>query len=167
MTEIWKPITDHIGYEISDLGNVRSFYNNKWGLSLPHNIKLLKNNHGYLFFQTGRSRKNIPVSGTVAKIFLPNPQNKPQINHIDGNPLNNNVENLEWCTAKENTYHAWRTGLCKNHLTKSTDKKVRVIKHAISFGVCGTQKVLAKMLQVSEVLISQISGGKKWKHVII
>lgn len=58
-------------------------------------------------------QKNFYVHRLVAQAFIPNPKNKPQINHIDGDPSNNSIENLEWVTAKENVVHAYNTGLAR------------------------------------------------------
>ena len=61
-------------------------------------------------------RKSMKAHRLVAMAFIPNPEDKPHINHIDGNPLNNNVENLEWCTPRENVIHALETGLKEKFL---------------------------------------------------
>ena len=61
------------------------------------------------------SQKVVPTHRLVAMTFIPNPDNKPQINHIDGNKRNNNLHNLEWCSPSENLKHAFRLGLNKGY----------------------------------------------------
>lgn len=103
INENWKPVKGYEGlYEVSDLGNVRSLNYKKTGdVRLMHPAK---NKDGYLHLglrKDGEYRQ-YGVHRIVAEAFIPNPDNLPQVNHKDENPLNNNVSNLEWCTCMYN-----------------------------------------------------------------
>lgn len=75
-----------------------------------------KSTNGYLYVVLCKNgeKKNFKVHRLVAMTFLDNPNNLPQINHIDGNKSNNHISNLEWCTASQNLKHAFYNGLCEN-----------------------------------------------------
>jgi len=116
MGEIWKDIKGWEGfYQISNFGNVKSL-KRKSSIGRLLKERLLKptpDTKGYLrvAFHIKSKATHYSVHRLVGLMFLENPLNKEQINHKDGNKENNNVSNLEWCTNKENSDHAYNTGL--------------------------------------------------------
>ena len=101
--EVWKSIEGYENYQVSNLGNVRNLnYNGAKGK--VKNLTPKKNNSGRLWVElrANNKAKTFLVHRLVGMAFIPNPNNLPQINHIDENPLNNCVENLEWCTGEYN-----------------------------------------------------------------
>ena len=114
MVETWKAIEGYEGlYEVSTQGRVRNI---KRGGRLK---ALCKVAHGYIAVNLNKEgvKKQYLVHRLVAKAFIPNPENKPQVNHKDGTKSNNSVGNLEWMTSSENLNHARDTGLIPSHPT--------------------------------------------------
>lgn len=111
--EIWKEIIieneDTSGYYISSLGR----FKNKKGVIMSN----YKPHHsGYIYLRV--NIKKYALHRLVALMFLPNSENKPFVNHIDGNKINNKLENLEWVTCSENNFHAHKAGLTKVYTRK-------------------------------------------------
>ena len=131
-----KEIWIHIGgyedlYQVSNLGNVRKpkkiIQNKNGSYSIKNSIEVrqVEDSYGYLrvtLTKNGKS-KQAKVHRLVSEAFIPNPDNKEHINHIDGDKWNNNMLNLEWCTSKENTQHAYASGL-KGNLPKYEKQKI-------------------------------------------
>lgn len=116
MEEIWKDVPDYESlYQISNLGNIKSLIKNKI-------LKPSVDRFGYTRFSATKEKrqKTLRIHRLVAEIFILNPYNLPQVNHIDGNKTNNSHNNLEWCTDSENKKHAYKKGLMKsgNQYTK-------------------------------------------------
>jgi len=146
MKEIWKPVPlFEESYKVSNFGRVKSIKRiikvrtdkTKRNYVYSGQIRVTHiNKFGYRRIKlTVREnsvyrQKSYVIHRLVAMVFIPNPKNKPQVNHIDGNKLNNNVSNLEWCTAKENIRHAFRTGLYKKPITNEQVKELRKYKTA-------------------------------------
>lgn len=107
----WKDIAGYESlYQVSELGDVFSF---KTGRILKPRLTGKYRNYHTVVLYTNGMNKNFTVHRLVASAFIPNIENKPQVNHIDGNPTNNNVSNLEWATNSENQKHAFKLGLQK------------------------------------------------------
>ena len=129
--EQWKDVVGYEGlYQVSDCGEIKRvlFVNNK--VRKPQEKILHQhtawNGRMLVDLYKDGNRKRITVHRIVASAFIPNPNNLPQINHIDGNPKNNIVENLEWCDASYNMKHAYENGL-NPRLKKYNDARKKPI----------------------------------------
>jgi len=93
-------------------------------------LKLHENSKGYLRFpcSVNGKVKQMLVHRVVAELYIPNPENKPQVNHIDGNKHNNNINNLEWCTNRENQNHAIKLGLKKSVPKGDKNAKAKAVR---------------------------------------
>jgi hypothetical protein len=163
-----KEIEVHPGYAADELGNIYSRRKKSiWTRLIPY-----QRGHGHLFVQMcfEGERKLMSVHRLIALTFIPNPENKPQVNHVNGNPSDNRAGNLYWGNQKENIQDALRHGTWprgeRSGRAVLNEKKVRVIKWCLRNGGM-THKQIAKYFFVSSRLISYIATGENWKHVII
>jgi len=170
--EIWKTVVGYEGlYDVGSFGNIKSYYVGKDILR-----KSIDSNGYFVIGLTkNRNRNQFKVHRIVAEAFIPNPENKPCVNHIDNNRSNNHVENLEWCTHKENTQHALKQGrmvdMTKIRPGMLGSKNPRALvneKHVLEIRSLASrmrQEEIANLFLLKKKTVSAIITRQNWKHI--
>lgn len=160
--EEWKKVEKFPNYSVSNMGRIRNDKTNKM-------MKLHKANGYYKVDLRGNEKKQLRVHRLVATAFIPNPRNKPQVNHKDGNRSNNNVDNLEWCTNQENILHSYRvlgrySWIKGKHHTEMTKEKIGVSNK----GKRHTEEAKQKMSDNNTVKrkVRRIEDGKIYNSIV-
>jgi hypothetical protein len=170
--EIWKDIKNYEGiYRVSNSGQIKSLSRiikakNRTWLQKERILKPGINECGYAFVGLSGNGRIWPhkISRLVAIAFKPNPLGLPEVNHIDGNKLNNNDWNLEWSSVSHNRKHAYASGLNKGR--KGTGKVPDSIVKQIFHSNLSTLE-LSRMLGLNASTIYDIKARKTYKHVCV
>lgn len=157
-----KEIENYSNYLVSDDGRI---FNKRGG-----EIKQRLNRCGYPTIYLWKNNKGTCycVHRRVAIAFLPNPENKPCVNHKDGNKANNNLDNLEWCTYSENLRHAIDTGL---FVPRRGEEKGGNISDATVHEICEMMQdgyrnnYIYKKLNLPSYIVKNIRCGNSWLHI--
>lgn len=158
--EVWRDIKGFEGrYQVSNLGRVKSLARRM--VVKDRILKPFGNNKGYKCVHLWNIQHKEPlIHRLVAEAFIPNPDGKKEVNHKDGNPLNNEVNNLEWCTHSENMLHSFRVlgqrtvkGMVMNN------KPVKCLDTGEVF-VSATEAARQKKCNQSNITRAILRGGK-------
>jgi hypothetical protein len=178
MKETWRDIVNYEGiYKISNKGNVKSlarFRRNGINGKYKQKERILKpgqysNDYYFVYLCDNSKKKSCSIHRLIALAFIPNPLNKPHINHINGIRTDNKIENLEWCTRSENQLHAIKIGTKNDYGSKSNFSKLResdVLEiRRLKKMLLKSNKELAKNYKVTVSNIEYIIARKSWKHI--
>lgn len=150
LEEFWKDIKGYESlYQVSSWGRVKR-------VNTGRILKGCKNKDAYFYvdlYKNGSCKKYY-IHRLVAQAFIPNPQNKPQVNHVDENNQNNRVENLEWCTSKENNNH----GTHNLRVGKSNSKSIICVETGVKYH---STKDCAKQLGLNRGNITNVLKGRR------
>lgn len=177
--EIWKDVPGYVGlYQISNYGRVKSVFRNEicGNMNRKRNEKILKPSLRKRYYFVSLSKNGIKYNAVihrlVAAAFIPNPENKPCIDHIDGDRANNHADNLRWVTVKENqnnpiTKSKWIGRKAKPH----HEKAIEQIKNGIVVNVFVSIQEAARKGNFSATAICKVCKGKgnlhkgyKWRY---
>jgi hypothetical protein len=176
INEVWKDISDYEGfYQVSSQGRVKSIdrivgSNSRKKALRSTILKPALSTSGYLCVSLWKDNKGATKSihGLVALAFLGVCPDGCNVNHKDGNKLNNHIENLEYCTFAQNSQHAYNAGIPKvargekHGFSKLKNSDIIAIRDRIALGHKNT--VIAKDFNVDASAISRIKTGRNWSH---
>lgn len=161
----WVHLHLSTNYSINKLGEVR---NNRTETILKHST----NRYGYttLNLWINGKKKTQSLHRALAIAFIPNPENKRCVNHINGNKSDNRIENLEWATDSENQKHSYNTGLSskplgiKNPFNKWSEVQILKIKELLKQNKY-THREISEIVKTTKYVVDDISCGKAWTHL--
>lgn len=177
--EEWKPIEGYEWlYEVSNLWRIKSLVDNHW----LNREKILTWSISDWYLRVSlcknKKHKNKTIHRVVATMFKENPENKPMVNHKDGNKLNCREDNLEWSTAKENTIHSWKNWLSqiseKHHFKinhpmkgkfwKNHNSSIPIIQYTLNWEFIREWDSMADVYRELLIAVSCISACCRWKN---
>lgn len=164
--ENWKDIEGFPKYQVSDLGRIRSLKFKEPRFIL---IQLGKNGYSFVCFYTKGKPKVKDLHRLVASHFVPNPHNKRQVNHINGNKTDNRSENLEWLTPSENQQHSIRVGLRNDRGEASVNSKLTTQQVLDMRKMYQEESItyleLSKRFSVHRDYVGLVIRKERWAHI--
>lgn len=162
MKEQFKKIKGYSHYRIYSNGRIYSEFVNRYITPTEDSSHYLQNT----LVDDNGNRKTIKTHRLVAIAFLPNPENLPDVNHRDFNRKNNNVTNLEWCTAEYNVQYTAKFNIDENkkvymRFSPLTEEMVLLIPTLLNYGF--SIKLISRLYRVGHITIRNIVSGKTWK----
>ena len=125
--EQWRDIADFPGYQVSDLGRVRSRINNRYGIGDNYReLRPYTDKKGYMSVQLGRGNRR-SIHRLVATAYIPNPDDLPMVRHLDDNPSNNSVNNLAWGTQIDNMQDCVKHGRLVGNTKPAIESKCKAV----------------------------------------